>query len=360
MKDISEVVFLSGNGNHHLGSKILKELSELYGESLTFDHINFNKYPEGELDNRIVRYDKIKGKTVVFYGSLYSQELVDEAIDLIWALKHQYGANYIIGIFPFMLNRRQDPIMEIDENEKWSKKIAKPDEIQRLKKTIFLLSACGVNEMIVATPHSTVMSEVCKMYGIKFHEIDPSILFANYTKIFTSEEDHNLLKVYTPDAGSIPRAVNLARILGCPVLFNLKNRAINDKTSILNKNKEEIKMQEAEFREHYHYKEIYYVTPDLVKDAIIIMVEDEVASGGTSNDTGLLLRQFGIKSLLLFVTHAVLTWGWRNKLLFSNPFTKIAMTDTIPRNYEKQTGGKIFDISLANLFGSSLFKILNQ
>lgn len=83
-KNISnEVIFLSGNGYHQHGSKILKILSEILGQNCSFDHINYNKWPEQELDNRIVRHEKIAGKTVVFYQSIYNSELFEEALDLI-------------------------------------------------------------------------------------------------------------------------------------------------------------------------------------------------------------------------------------------------------------------------------------
>jgi len=360
MKKVDEVFFLSGQGNHEFGTKILVELSELFGQRCQFDHLAINKYSDGEFDNRIVNYEKIKGKTIIFYQSMSSQELVDEALDLIWACKHQYGASYIIGVFPFLWNRRQDPMMKEDEKERWSKKIVKKDEIQRLKKTIHLLSVCGINEMMVATPHSNAMKNACDEHGIKFHEIDPSALFATTVQTFVSSEEQSLIKIYAPDAGSIPRAVNLAKIIHCSVLFNLKNRAINNKTSIVKEEASEMERLVNEFRTYYNYDNIEYITPELVKQKIIIMIEDEVASGETANNTGQMLQKFNVKSIFLFATHPVLTFGWRNKLFYCDPFKKIIMTDTIKRGFDKRTGGKIFDISLAPLFGSSLFKILNK
>lgn len=303
----TDVVFLSGQGNHELGLKILDELSELFGSRCQFDHITINKYPDGELDNRIVNHSKIKGKTVVLYQSVFSQEMLDEAIDLIWACKHQYGATYIIAVFPFLWNRRQDPMMTEDKKEKWSKKIVKQDEVQRLRKTIHLLSCCGVNELMVATPHSNAMENACIEYGIKFHEIDPSSLFATTIQTFVPHEDHHLIKIYAPDAGSIPRAVNLANLLHCPVLFNLKHRAINDKTSIVEEKIEERDNLVNEFRDYYKFQEIYYINPELVKNMIIIMIEDEVASGSTANDTGQMLQRLTAKSVFLLATHPVLS-----------------------------------------------------
>lgn len=353
-----EVIFLSGQGNHQLGAKILSELSELFGQRCLFNHINFNKHSEGEFDNRIVNFEKINGKIVVLYQSMYELELLYEAMEFIRACKNQYGAKYVIGVFPFLWNRRQDSVMEETEKERWLRKVAKPDEIQRLNQTVYFLKCAGLDEMIVATPHSSAMKKACIEYGIKFYEIDPSPIFANKAQTFYPEEQDSIY-TYAPDAGSIPRAINLARILNRPVLFNLKNRAINSITSILNETKEEMEKLTKEFREYYKYKLIHYITPENVMDKIIIMVEDEVASGGTSNNTGQLLKKLGAKSVLLFATHPVLTWGWRNKLFINNPFTKIIMTDTIPRGYEKRTGGKVTDISLDSLFASSLFKVLN-
>jgi len=355
----NDVVFLSGNGNHALGADILVHLSELFGKRCVFEHINYNKWPELELDNRIPSYAKMKNKVVVIYQSLFRSDLVEEAEDLIWACKHQYGAQYIIGIFPFMWNRRQDPKMFAKEGD-LGKKIAKPDEIQRLRMTISKLAFCGVDEMLVATPHSNMMSEYCKEYGVVFNEINPSPLFAKTMDTFVRDDEKNLVKVYSPDLGSIQRAIELGSLLKCPVLFNEKNRAINSETTIIESEAEEIKNLVMKLREAYNFPEIHYATSEMVKDQIVAMIEDEVASGGTANGTGRRLADFGVKSSYLLATHPVLTLSWRNKLFFNDPFTKVIMANSIPRNYEKRTGGKIFDISLGSLFASDLFRALNR
>ncbi len=361
MKNFSEeVVFLSGQGNHPLGSDMLKELTELSGQKCSFDHINISSHPDGENDNKIPKWEKIAGKTVVYYSSLNSQTLLNEAVDIIYAANHQYGAKYTIAVVPFLLNRRQDPVMEILENDKWSKKIPKPWEIQRLRQTIHLLSFAGVNELVVATPHSVEMEKACNDYGIKFHAVDPSLLFAQKAEALIPEEDFPLVNVYAPDAGSIPRAVTLARILHCKVLFHIKFRAANNITSIVNESPEEIERWENEFRSRYNYKEIYYAFPEKLEDAVIVMVDDEVTTGKTANDTGNKLRQSGVKLLYLFIVHAVLTFGWRTLLFNNRPFTAVIMANSIRRGYDKLTGGDIVNIDLSTMFGSKLFKILNR
>ena len=350
--------FLSGNGNHNLGYKILNTVSELMGNKLSFSHINYNNYLDGEPDNRIVSYKEIENKTVVFYQSMYNQELMNEALDFIAAVKHQYKARYVIAIFPFLYGRRQDPIMnENEKDEPWSKKIAKPDEIQRLENHIRLLKTVGVNEMMVATPHSSKMAKLCDQYEIIFHEIDPSPLFAKTIRTFIPDED---IELYSPDLGSLQRATKLASILRCPIIFNEKKRLKNNTISIVENNTTNSQELENELRKYYNFPDIHCITPELISEKNIIIVEDEVSSGSTANNTGLMLREKKAKSIMLFATHPVLTDGWRNQLFLSNPFTKIVMTDTIDRGYKKRTGGLITDVSVASLFGSSLFKLLNK
>jgi len=356
---MENIVFLCGNGNHPIASKALKTLSELFGQSCKLSHINFNKFPEGELDNRIPKFEEIKGKTVILFQSFNDKdflELIMETIDLVWALKHQYGAERIIVIFSFMCNRRQDPIMEIDPDNIWKK--PKPDEFQRLRMTISLLSHCGVDEIIVPTPHSSAMEKACKEYNIIFHEIDVSPLFAEKITTFVHAQELNLVNIYAPDLGSIPRAVNLAKILGCSVLFNLKNRIIYNKTSIKEEKEENLEEIAESFRKKYNFPKIFYVTPKLVAGKIMALFEDEIASGGTANDTGQMLKKLNSKYNFLFATHPVFTRGWRNQLFYKNPFEKIVITDSIERPYEKRTGGQLVDVSIAPIIASTIFRIL--
>jgi phosphoribosylpyrophosphate synthetase len=220
------------------------------------------------------------------------------------------------------------------------------------------LAHCGVDEMIVATPHSPVMAAACKEFGMVFHEIDPSSLFAERVKTFVPDEDIKNVCAYAPDFGSIERAIKFAKVMNCPVLFNLKDRKIYNETSIAETDNERIKTILDKVKDEYEFDDIHYITKELVEGKVFVMTEDEAASCGTANKTGILLRDNGAKYLFLVVTHPVLTSGWREKLLYKNPFGKIMMTDSIRRGYEKSTGGHIVDISIAPLIASKLFKIL--
>ena len=362
MKNIREnVMFLSGQGNPQLAIEILKELTELSGQPCELDHININTYPDSEKDDRIVKYAYINGKIVIYFQSLTDQDKWVETEDITFAVKHQYGAQHLISVNPFFWNRRQDPMMNESERDELSlKKPLKPDEIQRLRKSIFLLKQCGVDEMLTATPHSNATARYCDMYGIKYHEIDVSALFTSKILTFVPAQHRDNIYVYSPDIGSVKRALGVARMLKCPVLFNEKNRPLYNTITLVETNKGERETVENQLRGYYKYNDLHYATQELVNGKVIVMIEDEIASGATANKTAINLKEYNPLMILFFGSHAVLTPGWRNLLLQNDPFTKIIMTNTIHRGYNKRTGGKITDISVAPLFASNLFQILDD
>lgn len=342
MEDIWNILFYSGNGHHRLGADILSHFNELLGAKLCFSHTDFDNFPDGESDTVFPNSANISDKPVVFYQSIYNEQLFMEALQSIWSLKMQYRASYLIAVIPFMIYRRQDHL----ENQA---------EVCRLKMAIDLLKAVGVNEIISVTPHSEHMETFSHKAGIKFHEVDLSPLFVSRVNTYLTDQP----LVYSPDAGSIPRAIKVAKLLNCQVIFNLKERGLNNDIKITIDKAAEI---EATIK-FYHtrgFKEINFADGSMINGASIVMIEDEVSTGSTANQTGRRLRQLGAKEIIFLATHPVLTRGWRRKLLFENPFTKIVISNTIPRPYEKMTGGLIDDVFVALPIAEKLYKVLKQ
>jgi len=52
---------------------------------------------------------------------------------------------------------------------------------------------------------------------------------------------------------------------------------------------------EEELQFYYQFSDIKCVNAELVSGKIIIMVEDEVSTGGTANDTGRILKKLNAK-----------------------------------------------------------------
>jgi ribose-phosphate pyrophosphokinase len=344
MKNLDNVLFYSGNGNHQLGAKILLQLREYLGHDINFSHIDFGQFADGESDASIPRFSGIAGQTIVFYQSIYNQALLEEALDLIWAMKRQYQAAYLIAVIPFLTFRRQD-------HEE------KQQEICRLKMVIDRLHHAGVDELITVCPHSKLLPKYCSEFGVTLRPVDPAPIFASTIKTYLPDNP----VIYSPDEGSIARAIDLAKLTHSQVVFTLKERGVNNEANIKPENTAEIKEIIAKYQKEKKFSEIYYADfqdAEKIAGQAIIMVEDEISTGGTANTTGQHLKALGARTIFLAAVHPVLTAGWRRRLFDNNPFAKIILGDTIPRGYEKMTGGRIHDISVADLVAQAVYNSL--
>lgn len=168
--------------------------------------------------------------------------------------------------------------------------------------------------------------------------------------------------VYAPDQGSVSRAFNLAILLpGSRLIFNLKNRDFDNATSIKHNQEEAAAIVQSFAKENG--PEITHITGEntqIMKDAIIIMTEDEIATGGTANGTARLLKSYGAKTIYFVATHAVCTRGWQRKLFHGDPFAKVFLGNTLHRDYANRTGGRIYDLDVAPLVADQLVKIINK
>lgn len=348
MKDVNEeirksVIAYSGNGNHILGAKMLQKFGEYVGQDMVFQHVNFSEFSDGEPDNTPNNYEQIDGKMVIFYQSVYNLALAEEALDLIWSFKKQFGAKYVMAVFPFLIFRRQD------HPEKMG-------EVNRLRMMIDRLAHAGVDEMIVVTPHSKQMALNCQEFNVKFTEVDMSKVFAEVLRTYLPAEDSDQVVVHAPDEGSVWRAIQLAKAHGCPVYFNLKNRGLNNDVVIVESDKEEILEVTERLKIEHSFDNLHYAYADSVQDKIVVMIDDEVSTGDTANKNARQLKKNGAKQVFFVSTHPVLTPGWRRRLFYDNPFDRVIMSTTIPRDYSKRTGGSIFDISASAQMGSALYQ----
>lgn len=343
MEKNDNFLFYSGNGNHALGAKILKNLLEYLEMDYSFSHTDFGKFPDKETDDTIPKSSKIKDKTIIFYQSIFDEILLLEALQLIYALKIQYESLRLIAVIPFVIYRRQDHP-------------EKTGEICRLKMLVHFLKSAGVDEVVTITPHSPKMEEFFQKVDIKFHEANPAIILASPIKTYLSDLLEKPI-LYSPDGGSIPRAIELARLINGTVLFSLKERGLNNEIEIKEAEKEEISSIIENYQEK-GFSDLNYANAESISGKSIVMIEDEVSTGGTANETAQNLKKYGATGIIFLATHPVLVSGWRRKLFDNNPFDKVIMGDTIPRDYEKSTGGLIHDVSMAEPLAQALYKAL--
>jgi phosphoribosylpyrophosphate synthetase len=343
---LENVLFFRGLGNPDLAVEIMDVLKEYLGHRPTVGHINYARFGDYELDDSFSENEKIRGKTLVFFECLKKESVMVRFLQLCWAAKHQYGAERIIAVLSFMHYRRQDREEHIHE-------------IWRNKWLVQQMKFSGIDNVILATPHSEQTGVNFEKEGIAFRVVDMSDLFFSRLRPLLPESNSgNKVEVYAPDEGSISRAVELAKRLKLGVLFSLKNRGFNNEVELVEADQQKI----AEIKRQFSpFLSLEYATPTLVDKAIIVMAEDEIDSGSTAHAQAEQLRRYGAEKIYMVFTHAVCTDPWRRKLFSGdNPFSQVIVCNTIPRGEEKRTGGKVHDVSIASPMASELLRVLQN
>lgn len=343
-----ECVFYSSSGYHEYAMYVLKHLEPKLKTELNFEHTNFEDYGDREPADRIVSFEEIRNKTVIFFCSLYDRDLYYETIDLVTAMKRQYGAKHIILVISFMIFRRQDhDEVKVINNKKFS-------EISRLDNAIFLFKCIGVDEIITVTPHSKKMAEYCQKHNLLMSEIDTSMKIAEKFKIYL---DNKSLLV-SPDEGSIERTIKVAESiykltgLNVPIGFFLKTRGLDHNSEIKDGDNNEIQCIIQKYTKLY--SNIHYADQELIKGKKIFIIDDEAATFNTAKKVAKFLLILGALLVYYAATHPVLIGPWRDAI-DSGIFENIILGDTIPRPYPKQTGGKIDTFITTDLVANELF-----
>ncbi len=338
-------VVIGGTGNHALSIEIIDWIKTVTGTGikLSFNHIDFDKFGDGEPDFKIQNPEIIKDKIVILIQSMYTPVLQEQFLTLAWAAKEQYKAKHVIAVLPFIRFRRQD-------------RKEKKHEINRNLMLAHNIKFHGVDQVIFCDIHSKTSLENCEKVGLKAYNVSPAPVFAKIakTELESLSGTKNKVWVYSPDEGSISRALELAKILNISVLVDLKNRS-NDGTVTSVQDDDKLK----ELEEKYQTK-LTAAEPKHVKGATIIVREDELSSGGTAVLAGWKLKNDRAAKLIFFATHPVCVRGWKRKFVDSNPFDLAILGNTIPRGYEKSTGGRVGHASMGKVIAQQLILVMKE
>ena len=135
------------------------------------------------------------------------------------------------------------------------------------------------------------------------------------------------------DIGGTKRARNMAERIGAPLAIVEKRRTDNaDELETLN------------------------VIGD-VEGRIAIMVDDEVATGGSLLSTIDALMERGVTEVYACCTHGVLS-GNASERIAASPLKELVITDTLPVDLAKQNG-KLTVLSVAPILGEAIHRIHN-
>lgn len=342
-------VVYGGTGWHDLDAHVLALVNHLTHLRLTFSHSWHSVWPDGEPGFRLETPERVCGRHVLIFSCPVTGKLENELKDLITGSKHQYGARSVTVILSFLRFRRQDH----------------PEfahEITRLRWFIRDLKHWGADCLLVCEPHSVRHTKgYCDEFGLGLHVADPTRLFAEaIAPLVRASGGPEKARVYSPDFGSVGRALALAKLLGVSVIATAKKR-VNMRVEVVTP-EDFMKAVEEEYGPNQP------ISCDL-RDTCgrhLFMREDEIDSGGTSTTTARLLKEKSAAGVHFVATHPVCSRGWKIRLFpFGEepPFQTVWIGNTRPRGdgeteYEGSTAGRVTKVDIAPAIAETLAKVL--
>ncbi len=287
-----------------------KEVAEqLNTELCHVDHIRFSN------DNMFVQIKENVRAADVFIIQTPRPSVSDhlmEALMLVQAAKSSSAAR-VTMVMPYLFYARSDkkdqPRISIT-----ARLVA--DQIQ----------AAGADRVLCMNMHS---QQVQGFYKIPLDQIFAIERLCNAIGPLV---DHNTWTVIAPDLGGAKLAKHYSDILKLPLAMMTKNRPGN-----------------------YEEPEVGHLTGE-IKGRHVLMVDDEIASGGTFVNAAKWLRAEGAKSVYGCVIHPVLG-GKAVERIGAAPIEKLFVTDTMPVPYKSHN---MEVVSVVDIFAKAIWRIHND
>ncbi len=348
-----QIIVYGGTSNHIMDDIALKlAKSQLGFSDLKFTHVTHKTWGDREPGFRLNRFDEIAGKTVVIFSSPVDDKLELQLRDMVNACRWQYHAKRIIVVMSFLRYRRQD---HVDKHH----------EITRLRLFIKYLHDWGVDHLIVCDPHNAEKtSAFCQEFPINLTIADPTALFVDATRLLLLSCGLENVVLFSPDFGSVKRALAMAECINVP-LVALPKRRINGRLETV----PDPMQFEHLLKTEYQPQVPLSCNISDVKGKVVVFREDEVDSGRTSAMQAWELHKVGVRAIYLLATHPVCSDGWRDNLFpygEKQPFTQVYLGDTRRRgdftktDYEGSTGGEVIVVSMAPILAKGLVHVLES
>jgi ribose-phosphate pyrophosphokinase len=181
-----------------------------------------------------------------------------------------------------------------------------------------LLVTAGANHIVTMTLHS---SQVHGFFSVPTDHLTAHSVFVNYLR----QQDLSNCVVVSPDIGHAKRAGKVARALGLPVAAAEKLRRTDDSVAV------------AGIMGH-------------VRGKRVILVDDEIATGGSIIGTIDHLRRESVSRVTVMVTHGLFTGPAIERLNTVKEIDEIVVTNTVPLPPERRPA-KLKVLSVAHIFG---------
>jgi ribose-phosphate pyrophosphokinase len=189
-----------------------------------------------------------------------------------------------------------------------------------------LLEAAGANRVIAVDLHSP---QVQGFLRIPSDQLTARTLLVDYFKQRPDIADH---VVVAPDAGEVKDAAGMAKRLGVPLAMVDKRRYGDDEKA----------------------RAVHLVGD--VRGKRVLIIDDEVATGGTVIESADFVMREGAVDVSIGVVHPVFSGPAVGRLRAASAICEVVVTDTIPLPPEKQDP-KFTVLSVASLLAEAIARI---
>lgn len=303
------IVLVSGTSNKALSDKISNYLD------VPLVDPQVRRFANGEIFCEI---DKNVRGADVFLIQTTSAPVNDNIMELliiIDALKRA-SAQSITAVIPHYGYSRQD-------------RKASPRTPISAKLIADIITVAGASRVITMDLHA---GQIQGYFDIPFDNIYASPVFLDYIKRNISQD--NLILV-SPDAGGVERVSWYAKRLNKDIAMIDKRRTGPNVAKAMN-------------------------VVGNVKDQNVIIIDDMIDTAGTLCEAAKCLKEQGAKKIYVFATHGVFSWPAAERIIASDAFEEVIITDTIPVTDDIAAIDKIKVLSMAEMLSKAIHRTFNH
>ena len=305
-EDGKKLKIFTGNANPALAKEICDYLDLPLGEAFV------GRFNNGEV--QIMIDESVRGKDV-FIIQPTSYPVNDNLMELMVmadALKRA-SARHITAVVPYYGYARQD-------------RKTRGREPITAKLVANLMQTSGITRLVTIDLHA---GQIQGFFDVPVDHLYGASILAKYI----NEKNLEDVIVVSPDLGGVTRARDLADRIGAPIAIIEKKRPEPGVAKVMN------------------------LIGD-VKGKNCIIVDDIVDTAGSLVEGAKALEEFGAKSVMAAVTHAVLTDPASERIANSN-IKELIVTNTMPLP-ENCKLDNVTQLSVAPLLGEAIMRIFHE
>ena len=305
-EDGKKLKIFTGNANPELAKEICDYLGLPLGEAFV------GRFNNGEV--QIMIDESVRGKDV-FIIQPTSYPVNDNLMELMVmadALKRA-SARHITAVVPYYGYARQD-------------RKTRGREPITAKLVANLMQTSGITRLVTIDLHA---GQIQGFFDVPVDHLYGASILAKYI----NEKNLEDVIVVSPDLGGVTRARDLADRIGAPIAIIEKKRPEPGVAKVMN------------------------LIGD-VKGKNSIIVDDIVDTAGSLVEGAKALKEFGAKSVMAAVTHAVLTDPASERIANSN-IKELIVTNTMPLP-ENCKLDNVTQLSVAPLLGEAIMRIFHE